>query len=509
MLRKWWGQSSSQSGSKKFVTLVYVDAENCKTPPKELMSSIISDNGSKPSETYAYSKWSANSAHTKMYRQAGFRLLQADSGDNNADIMMCLDAYQRVRDLDSNGVKGNVYVCFHGDKGFTHLLEKIRAVNDWNSIWVTSNNNVNPMIENSASRTLKISVSHTKDESVKPSTKKTKSSSANEQKNTSDVEFKEMVLQAIGDGEIRSSKFGNNIIQLQKQNGWKDTGKEAFNTRFGLPKQQKYKVTLSEKLSEFVEVSGEGSFVAYKKKHQVISKRGKVPTEKTSSNELQVNPNQSRGKIDFKEMVLQAIGDGEIKSSKFGINIIQLQKQNGWKDTGKEAFNTRFGLPKQQKYKVTLSEKLSEFVEVSGDGAFVTYKKRLSPESTTQPNYDGNFQRIEGFNSSSKGLRFPLNPRTLAQIFILNAEIEENFDFKERVEVIANKVGVGKVRVFRVLKNLMGLELLNSDSPTEALAGIKLRFETSVDELGEWTTEDINVIRNYFLETQNILDMSE
>jgi hypothetical protein len=55
----------------------------------------------------------------------------------------------------------------------------------------------------------------------------------------------------------------------------------------------------------------------------------------------------------------------------------------------------------------------------------------------------------------------------------------------------------------------MGLELLNSDSPTEALAGIKLRFETSVDELGDWTTEDINLIRNYFLETQNILDMSE
>ena len=104
----------------------------------------------------AYSKWSANSPNLKKVRDAGFRCIQADTGENNADIMMCLDAYEEVRDRLEKGESGTVYVCFHGDKGFTHLLEKIKALQGWKSVWVTSNTRTVKMIENSASERLLI-----------------------------------------------------------------------------------------------------------------------------------------------------------------------------------------------------------------------------------------------------------------------------------------------------------------------------------------------------------------
>jgi len=144
------------SPENKQIALVYVDAENARAQPDSIRESIETHFGADAKQMYSYSKWSAKSVESKKYRNAGFRLVQADSGDNNADIMMSLDAYESVRDFSERGVTGVVYISFHGDKGFTHLLEKIKSVPGWTSVWVTSNKAPAKMIVNSASEVLKI-----------------------------------------------------------------------------------------------------------------------------------------------------------------------------------------------------------------------------------------------------------------------------------------------------------------------------------------------------------------
>jgi len=140
----------------KQIALVYVDAENAHAQPDSIRESIENHFGGDATQMYSYSKWSAKSVESKKYRNAGFRLVQADSGDNNADIMMSLDAYEAVRDFSERGITGVAYISFHGDKGFTHLLEKIKAIPGWSSVWVTSNKAPTKMIVNSASEVLKI-----------------------------------------------------------------------------------------------------------------------------------------------------------------------------------------------------------------------------------------------------------------------------------------------------------------------------------------------------------------
>ena len=147
------------SSEKKEVALVFVDAENAQAQPDSIKESIENHFGASAKHMYSYSKWSANSPSSKKYRNAGFRLVQADTGDNNADIMMCLDAYEEVRDCSERGIDGIAYICFHGDRGFTHLMEKIKAVSGWKSVWVTSNKKQIKMIQNSASEVLTIPIS--------------------------------------------------------------------------------------------------------------------------------------------------------------------------------------------------------------------------------------------------------------------------------------------------------------------------------------------------------------
>ena len=257
VLKRFFSKGSTiTEGSTNHMGLVYVDAENCKIPPQDLMNTISIHNGSKPSETYAYSNWSAKSMQTKEYRSAGFRLLHVDSGDNNADIMMCLDAYQRVRELSDNGISGNVYICFHRDKDFTHLLEKLRAINGWNSVWVTSNTEPNRMIENSASVTLRVSAPQ-KDATISDRGKKDTGN---------DSELRELMLELIGEEEIKSSTLGVKITQYQKSNGWSETGRKALNKKFGLPRAQTYRATISKHFSTEIEILGEGVTVSYKTK---------------------------------------------------------------------------------------------------------------------------------------------------------------------------------------------------------------------------------------------------
>jgi len=531
VLRRIFGSNSIPLGGlTNSVGLVYVDAENCKTLPQDLMNSITTHQGSKPAETFAYSKWSAKSQQTKKYREAGFRLLQADSGDNNADIMMCLDAYQRVRDLASKGVQGNIYICFHGDKGFTHLLEKLRAISGWSSIWVTSNEKPNKMIENSASETLRISSSPKG--AVKKTPAKTKGAANTEKSQKvlkSTDEFKQIIMQAIGEDEIRSSLFGSKIIKYQKTNDWSETGKKAFNTRFGFPKNQSYKATISTELSSEIEISGEGADVAYKRTSAsetlTISSSSKGAVKKASAKakgaaNTEISQKVPKSTDDFKQIIMQAIGEDEVSSTFFGSKIIKYQKMNDWSETGKKAFNTRFGFPKNQSYKAIISTELSSEIEISGEGAAVTYKRKSVSQSSLErylPSFETvdsksmkikeqNFPKITGFNTGEKGLKFPRNPDILANVLLLNARLEDGLTKKERVDIIHSKLVIGRTRVNGVLIRLVQLELIESKSPLEALAGLQSRFDSSADELGDWTPRNIESIQHYFQQAQVSLE---
>jgi len=412
VFRRFFNKDSTvPGGSTNHVGLVYVDAENCITYPQDLMSIISKHNGVKPSETYAYSKWSARSMQTKKYRTAGFRLLQADSGDNNADIMMCLDAYQRVRDLSDNGISGNVYICFHGDKGFTHLLEKLRSINGWNSVWVTSNTKPNEMIENSASVTLRVSAPEKKPIKKSPVSQKDTTISDSGKKGTgNDTELKELMLELIGE-EIKSSSLGTKIIEYQKSNGWSETGKQAFNEKFGIAKSKSYLATISEHLSTEIEIFGTGMSASYKRK---------------------------------------------------------VSSQS----------------PKKEAIK----------------------KSPVNQKDTTIADSGEDFERIIGFNSGRKGLRFPLNPKTLANILLVNSEFEEEISKKERADVISEKLGIPRTRVFVVLTRLSTIYLMKTESSLEAVKGLRQRFESSYNELGDWSPEEVEKIQQYFAIAQENLE---
>ena len=145
--------------SKEYASIVFVDAENAQAEPDSIKASIESHFGASAKHLFAYSKWSANSSRTKVFRNAGFRLVQADSGENNADIMMSLDAYEMARNFSDRGIEGIAYICFHSDRGFTHLLEKIKSIHGWKSVWVTSNKNKLKIIQSSSSEVLTIPTS--------------------------------------------------------------------------------------------------------------------------------------------------------------------------------------------------------------------------------------------------------------------------------------------------------------------------------------------------------------
>ena len=462
---------------------------------------------------------------TKKYRTAGFRLLQADSGDNNADIMMCLDAYQRVRDLSDNGISGNVYICFHGDKGFTHLLEKLRSINGWNSVWVTSNTKPNEMIENSASVTLRVSAPEKKPIKKSPVSQKDTTISDSGKKGTgNDTELKELMLELIGE-EIKSSSLGTKIIEYQKSNGWSETGRKAFNEKFGIAKSKSYLATISEHLSTEIEILGIGAATSYKTKVQSQSPQ-KEPIKKSpvSQKDTTISDSGKKGTgndTELKELMLELIGEEEIKSSSLGTKIIEYQKSNGWSETGKQAFNEKFGIAKSKSYLATISEHLSTEIEIFGTGMSASYKRKVSSQSpkkeaikkspvnqkdTTIADSGEDFERIIGFNSGGKGLRFPLNPKTLANILLVNSEFEEEISKKERADVISEKLGIPRTRVFVVLTRLSTIYLMKTESSLEAVKGLRQRFESSYNELGDWSPEEVEKIQQYFAIAQENLE---
>jgi len=377
MFRRFLTRGKIQSsGFVERVGFVYIDAENSIANPEDYMSSIENHLGTKPKESVAYSKWSANSPLAKKYRSAGFRLIQADSGENNADIMMSLDAYEKIRDLADQGIEGNVYICFHGDKGFTHLLEKLRAVKGWKSIWVTSNKKQNKMIANASSEVLLISSSKSTDKKptktiVKAPRKVRQAPPSRKNIKSNNLDFKPIILQLIQNGATNSATLGKAIIGYQGDNNWAETGKEAFNLNFGLSKTNSYVNTIKQFMSDSIDV-GEGPRYTF----SIKGKKQSIP--KTSIPITKANiPAQN---LDFKPVLLQLIQNGATNSATLGQAIIAYQEQNNWAKTGKEAFNLKFGLPNSNSYVQTIKQFMSASIDV-GSGLNSTFSIKNKTQS--------------------------------------------------------------------------------------------------------------------------------
>ena len=367
------GQNQS-SGFVERVGFVYIDAENSIANPEDYMSSIENHLGTKPKESVAYSKWSANSPLAKKYRSAGFRLIQADSGENNADIMMSLDAYEKIRDLADQGIEGNVYICFHGDKGFTHLLEKLRAVRGWKSIWVTSNKKQNKMIANASSEVLLISSSKDTDEKptktiVKAPRKVRQAPPSRKNTKATNLDFKPTILQLIQNGATNSATLGKAIIAYQGDNNWTETGKQAFNLKFRLPKTNSYVNTIKQFMSDSIDV-GEGPKYSF----SIKGKTQSIP-----------KVNVSVKNLDFKPVILQLIQNGATNSATLGQAIIGYQGDNNWAETGKEAFNLKFGLPKTNSYVNTIKQFMSDSIDV-GEGPKYSFSIKGKTQSIPKVN---------------------------------------------------------------------------------------------------------------------------
>lgn len=117
------------------VVILLVDAENSQVAPEETLS-IIKNSVGRPWVSRAYSKWSANpklkNPFTK-YREAGFECITSDSGSNNADIKLSVDAMELIFEYKMQGLSGSLIIAADGDRGFSHVFDRVKK-QGWETI---------------------------------------------------------------------------------------------------------------------------------------------------------------------------------------------------------------------------------------------------------------------------------------------------------------------------------------------------------------------------------------
>lgn len=119
---------------KEEVVILFVDAENSTVPPVMISERVESECG-QPRIRRAYAKWSANPLvknPLNQYRDEGFECITCDSGPNNADIMLSVDAVDMMHEFGNNG-KRTLIICADGDRGFAHVFDKARKLG-WKSV---------------------------------------------------------------------------------------------------------------------------------------------------------------------------------------------------------------------------------------------------------------------------------------------------------------------------------------------------------------------------------------
>ena len=65
--------------------------------------------------------------------------------------------------------------------------------------------------------------------------------------------------------------------------------------------------------------------------------------------------------------MLQLIRGGASNGASLGSRMVDFQRSEGWPETGRSAFNKRFGIPESQHYVETIKQLLPDKVEASQD----------------------------------------------------------------------------------------------------------------------------------------------
>ncbi len=266
-MRKWLRNWIGGAEELPQAHMLFVDGENSPPPPDLMMDAVLSHAGCELDLALAWSKWYPTSVLLGRLREAGIECIQADQGSNNADIMLSLRAQREVNERANRGQGGIAYVAFGADKGFSHVLREIKTTKGWKSVYVTSNENPPSILVNSASEVLYIPKSGkprpTPKKAAAPPIRQPQQIAESSQLSDKEVDgFEDLITKLIRDGADNGPKLGQMIIAYQQENEWPDTGKEAFNEKFGFPPNQPYRVSIQQHLSSRVKVSGKAP--AYK-----------------------------------------------------------------------------------------------------------------------------------------------------------------------------------------------------------------------------------------------------
>ena len=260
-MRKWLQHWRGKLKDSPPAHLLFVDGENSPPPPDLMMDAVLSHADCELDLALAWAKWYPNMILLRGLRVVGVECIQADEGSNNADIMLSLRAQREVNERANRGQGGIAYVAFGTDKGFSHVLREIKTTKGWKSVYVTSNENPPSILVNSASEVLYIPKSGkprpTPKKAAAPPNRQTQQIAESSQLSDEKLaEAENLILKLIRNGADNGPKLGQMIIAYQQENEWPDTGKKAFNEKFGFPSNQPYRVSIQQHLSSRVKVSG-------------------------------------------------------------------------------------------------------------------------------------------------------------------------------------------------------------------------------------------------------------
>ena len=142
------------------IVLLLIDAENSQVDPKKMMAEVRKKYGS-PRVATAYSKWIGNpqkkNSPIHKYRAAGIDCIPCDTGDNNADLMLSLDAMELIFTYHEDPNRKYLIVGAHGDRGYSHIFGKAKKFG-WKTVLCTDSLEIekNEILHSSADEILQL-----------------------------------------------------------------------------------------------------------------------------------------------------------------------------------------------------------------------------------------------------------------------------------------------------------------------------------------------------------------
>jgi hypothetical protein len=151
----------SRKSKENRIILLLIDAENSKADPKKIMIAVKKKYGF-PRVATAYSKWTANPQRSnspiRKYREAGIECTTCDTGDNNADLMLSVDAMELMFNFHEDPNRKYLIIGADGDRGYSHVFGKAKKFG-WKTVLCTDSLEIekNEILHSAADEILQLS----------------------------------------------------------------------------------------------------------------------------------------------------------------------------------------------------------------------------------------------------------------------------------------------------------------------------------------------------------------